>query len=708
MLCIYKAIFFLCDVCFSLQGTDMLRQKMQILISLSLIGYAFGVFTHENVIFHKINDITTTRARWLVTFVQDLHPFQYYLTKLAADIKGTIDLTKALIKHYHDPKQDSFRLTLNSLLNEVTYLRKTEASIIQSYTDYKSLESRSRLRRSLIPWAGQILSFLFGTVSEVDLENIQRALKNLANNQQSIMHILNDQMSILNVSRTQIAENRLAINTLAASVSLFDERLRLLTEAVAKRFEHLETFVNIYSQMDLMLGQIKDAIQRGSLYLQNLRLELNMLSLNHLSPSTITPKNLRKILIDIRTRLPSSLKLPGDPMTNIWYFYRTLKCKTVLNGDKILVVINIPLLDFSGKFEVFRVHNIPLPITTPNNQTEGFGSPDMIATYEIEYPGILLNKDRSKYALLSENEIQKCSSKALKYCSPQNAILPVNLNRLCMLALFFKDNVKVTKYCHKIVKVNTLLPLATYISQGKWVVSTNKELFFSIVCVESGKQRSSTTTGNQRVVPPIGIIQLAPGCYAANDFLSLPPYYQFEGRVTVPDSFNELLKLHNKTNFRMWAPFHEALPNFTKLDLPADLAAIEPVPMDELILRLQGLRRVKVKETSWPIWAYILMNLIMSMIVGGFLFWYLRYYKKGKCHCIFFKCCKRLAILSGNEKEANGDEPKGLSGLVSYDKKDETVSFHGSNDAATPEQRTNQYVNDSIIRHIYPSLQASK
>ena len=75
---------------------------------------------------------------------------------------------------------------------------------------------------------------------------------------------------------------------------------------------------------------------------------------------------------------------------------------------------------------------------------------------------------------------------------------------------------------------------------------------------------------------------------AAHDFLSLPPYYQFEGRVTVPDSFSELFKLHNKTNFRMWARFHEALPDFTKLDLPA----IEPVPVDELILMLQGLRRV--------------------------------------------------------------------------------------------------------------------
>ena len=74
--------------------------------------------------------------------------------------------------------------------------------------------------------------------------------------------------------------------------------------------------------------------------------------------------------------------------------------------------------------------------------------------------------------------------------------------------------------------------------------------------------------------PPIGIIQLAPGCDAANDFLSLPPYYKFVGRVTLPDSFNELLKLHNKTNSHVWTPFHEDLPNFTKLDLPADLPAV--------------------------------------------------------------------------------------------------------------------------------------
>ena len=117
-------------------------------------------------------------------------------------------------------------------------------------------------------------------------------------------------------------------------------------------------FIDIYSQTDIILSEIKDSVQRATFYLENLCLVLNMLSLNHLSPSTITPKNLRKLLLDIKTRLPSSLKLPEDPMANIWYFYQTFTCKTILDGDKVLVIISIPLLDFHGEFVVYKVYNV--------------------------------------------------------------------------------------------------------------------------------------------------------------------------------------------------------------------------------------------------------------------------------------------------------------------------------------------------------------
>ena len=110
--------------------------------------------------------------------------------------------------------------TIKSLRKEVKSLQDTQAGIIQSYLDYRSLGSREK--RSLLPFVGQAFSFLFGTISEADIENVRRGLADLYSNQQDIVHILEEQMSILNVSRVQIAENRQAILNLVICVNRFD------------------------------------------------------------------------------------------------------------------------------------------------------------------------------------------------------------------------------------------------------------------------------------------------------------------------------------------------------------------------------------------------------------------------------------------------------------------------------------------------------
>ena len=195
-----------------------------------------------------------------------------------------------------------------------------------------------------------------------------------------------------------------------------------------------------------------------------------------------------------------------------------------------------------------------------------------------------------------------CSSPTTKYCSPQNAILPVNLNKLCVLALYFRKEDQVNEYCQKIVQTNAILPMGTYLTK-------------------------------QSVSPPLGIIQLDTGCHAANNFLSLPPYYIFEEQVTLTDPNQSLLEIQNSTLSRIWDPFVKALPNFTKLELPKNLEQIDNIPMNDLILKLRGLRRVKVEDTSWPLWAYILINLGVSMVITCLLFWY-------------FNITKRVNILS--------------------------------------------------------------
>ena len=106
--------------------------------------------------------------------------------------------------------------------------------------------------------------------------------------------------------------------------------------------------------------------------------------------------------------------------------------------------------------------------------------PGMIARYDIEFQAILINKDRTRYALSEEDEIHKCSNTVTKYCSPRNAILPVNLNHLCVLAFFTKEDKKINRFCCRMVEPNAILPMATYISAGQWVVSTQEKLKFSV------------------------------------------------------------------------------------------------------------------------------------------------------------------------------------------------------------------------------------
>ena len=130
--------------------------------------------------------------------------------------------------------------------------------------------------------------------------------------------------------------------------------------------------------------------------------------------------------------------------------------------------------------------------------------------------------------------------------------------------------------------------------------------------------------------PLLGIIQLDTGCHAANNFLSLPPYYIFEEQVTLIDPNQKLLEIHDSTLSCIWDPFVKALPNFTKLELPKNLEQIDNITMNDLILKLKGLWHVKVEDTSWSLWAYILIKLGVSMVITGLLFWYFQYHKNGK------------------------------------------------------------------------------
>ncbi len=60
------------------------------------------------------------------------------------------------------------------------------------------------------------------------------------------------------------------------------------------------------------------------------------------------------------------MQLPADPKENIWYFYNTLTCSAYLYDNHILVVLSVPLLNNREKYDVYRVHQLPMPLQMPH------------------------------------------------------------------------------------------------------------------------------------------------------------------------------------------------------------------------------------------------------------------------------------------------------------------------------------------------------
>ena len=164
-------------------------------------------------------------------------------------------------------------------------------------------------------------------------------------------------------------------------------------------------------------------ITNGRMYLAHLSSQLDMLSLGHVSPSIITPENLKKLLLEMQTKLPYHLTLPEDPTENLWKYYQSLSCTTILNEDRFLVIVSVPLLDRETTFEIYKVFNTPLPYYNQSIPTEL--QPDIVAQYRLETSALAINAEKTKYMLLNSDELNHCSTPLLSYCSVRSSVFPV-------------------------------------------------------------------------------------------------------------------------------------------------------------------------------------------------------------------------------------------------------------------------------------------
>ena len=115
----------------------------------------------------------------------------------------------------------------------------------------------------------------------------------------------------------------------------------------------------------------------------------------------------------------------------------------------------------------------------------------------------------------------------------------------------------------------------------------------------------------------------------SNDYMMLTPYYHKESQHELSVTSQSLRYLKDNSHFKLWCPFTDTLPNFTRIEIPTKLRAVDKIPMDHLIEHLHGLQHLE-KDKNVPFWiqsSIPVMSILLVILVAYFCVRYKPYRK---------------------------------------------------------------------------------
>ena len=318
---------------------------------------------------------------------------------------------------------DDISLALDEILNMLS-----EASNLITHISNTN-------KRSLLPF-GCLFGFLFGTSDQADLNAIKADVKQLYQNQIDETNVLNDIISIMNVSRGLTNENIKKINNIIDTIISLNKTLRLIEGQLgplytARRFMFMHTeFISHYTRIRMVTRQITDDINL-------IRSYLSTFTTGKITPQIIDQKHLRQELVKIYKQLPPKITLPDNPTTNIWHYYKFLTVTPVVDGNQLILMIRIPLLDTDSTMTLYRVYNLPI-----YNLTIG-----KALSYKLEGSNLAVSKDDSYVTILTEAEFIECTLAEGHFCGLNSALYHIDYSKWCLVPMFLKQDIRVTKDC---------------------------------------------------------------------------------------------------------------------------------------------------------------------------------------------------------------------------------------------------------------------
>ncbi len=481
----------------------------------------------------------------------------------------------------------------------------------------ESKTKRIRKKRALFPFLGKLHAFLYGTLTQADLDAVTDNIHTLEENQKELFSIAKTQVTIANLSRQDISLNRGAINNLTDTVRDMYRVFWNLTDDLSVQLEDRDYFMSVYMQFDALLTQLEDALLSIEIYVEHLTRQLDMLSMNHLSPSVVYPELMSDMLTEVESHLPSHLKLPY-PTENLYSYYSSLPATAVMHDSKIIVLVEIPLVDAHEYYSLFRVFTAPVPLPTWGVDDP----PEIAAQYRLDTHYFAVDPNNEKFMNLNQEEGEQCSHALANYCHITSPVYHRGQVKSCVLALYLgiKGDTPsnpfggdVTEHCTAISHEGTTYPKAISLGgDGHYLIITRSEFQLSVTCSNATYHEFTQININETITH----IRLKMGCSATSKYLDLPPYYYYNSNYGGNyDVMRGIQRLSDETSFDIWKPLTDKYPKLSKVDIPAHLKAIQQVPLQSMLDAIGRYKALNVWHRRVPTWVYIVVCMLGTLII---------------------------------------------------------------------------------------------
>ena len=324
--------------------------------------------------FHELKTISLSKSQWIFTFFIDLQPFRNVIDKSQFNIRKVRKTLYNVIRYYDKPNAHiefrSYSDLIKKQKGEINQIEKDLKTITKLYHNLQDFNANNeddnkettinQKKRSILPFVGNIFHFLFGTVTDKNLGKVKDAIRTLASQQNSIKHVIKENLSIINITRSEIQENRHTINGLINSIEMTNSLFSNITTLLQRKLVDVNYFLSVYLQADILIQQMHKTNQRALTYINTINQQLNAFATGHITQSVIPPQKLKEILLNISRQLPDTMKLPQNIETNLWFYYRYLRCTLLTREKKFLIIASVHINDVAAKFTIFQILNIPV------------------------------------------------------------------------------------------------------------------------------------------------------------------------------------------------------------------------------------------------------------------------------------------------------------------------------------------------------------